>query len=377
MRIGILTLPLHTNYGGILQAYALQTVLKRMGHEVVVIDTYKKLHLPIWKWPLSIPKRLIAKYLLGKGNTILAEYKYNKTLSIINQHTQHFIQRNISRKIIKDISEINPFDFDTIVVGSDQVWRPCYFKNMFHTTINHSFLAFAKEWKLKRIAYAASFGTEEWEFTEEETEECKNLAALFDAISVREDSGVQLCQSKLNVEATHVLDPTMLLESREYVNLTKKANTPHIEGNLLYYILDETLEKKRIIENISKLKSLIPFTVNANVYKNNNDINRRIQPPIEKWLRGFLDAEFIITDSFHACVFSIIFKKPFIAIGNKERGMSRFKSLLKMFELEERLISEYDDISLPNDDINWEKVEKILSLKKKLSFNFLKQHCNN
>ena len=377
MRIGILTLPLHTNYGGILQAYALQTVLKHLGHEAVVIDTYKKLHLPLWKWPLSIPKRLISKYLLGKGNTILAEYNYNKNLATINQHTQRFIQTNIHRKIIKDLSEIKPFDFDTIVVGSDQVWRPCYFKSMFRTTINHSFLDFAKGWKLKRIAYAASFGTEEWEFTEEETEQCKNLAALFDAISVREESGVQLCQSKLNVEATHVLDPTMLLEPYEYVNLIERANTPPSKGNLLCYILDETPEKKRIIENIAKQKSFIPFTVNASVFKNNNDINKCIQPPLEKWLRGFLDAEFIITDSFHACVFSIIFKKPFIAIGNKERGMSRFKSLLKMFDLEERLISEYNDISLPDNDINWEKVEKIHSMKKKMSFNYLKHHLNN
>ena len=241
MRIGILTLPLHTNYGGILQAYALQTILKRMGHEVVVIDTYKKLHLPLWKWPLSIPKRLICKYLLGKDIRVLAEYNYNKTLSIINQHTQHFIQTNIHRKIIKDLSEIKPFDFDTIVVGSDQIWRARYFKSMFHTTIKHSFLDFAKEWNLKRIAYAASFGTEEWEFTEEETEQCKNLAALFDAISVREESGVQLCQSKLNVEATHVLDPTMLLEPYEYVNLVKKANIPPSKGNLLCYIFPNQL----------------------------------------------------------------------------------------------------------------------------------------
>ena len=65
MRIGILTLPLHTNYGGILQAYALQTVLERMGHEVSVITTPNKAKLPVWKWPYSYPKRMIREYILG------------------------------------------------------------------------------------------------------------------------------------------------------------------------------------------------------------------------------------------------------------------------------------------------------------------------
>ena len=69
MRIGILTLPLHTNYGGILQAYALQTVLERMGHEVSVITTPNKAKLPVWKWPYSYPKRMIRKYILGRMST--------------------------------------------------------------------------------------------------------------------------------------------------------------------------------------------------------------------------------------------------------------------------------------------------------------------
>lgn len=80
MRIGILTLPLHTNYGGILQAYALQTVLERMGHEASVITTSNKAELPVWKWPYSYPKRMIRKYILGKNEPVFL----NRTISCIS-----------------------------------------------------------------------------------------------------------------------------------------------------------------------------------------------------------------------------------------------------------------------------------------------------
>ena len=81
MRIGILTLPLHTNYGGILQAYALQTVLERMGHEASVITTSNKAELPVWKWPYSYPKRMIRKYILGKNEPVFFESYHNRVRS--------------------------------------------------------------------------------------------------------------------------------------------------------------------------------------------------------------------------------------------------------------------------------------------------------
>ena len=85
MRIGILTLPLHTNYGGILQTYALQTVLERMGHEASVITTSNKAELPVWKWPYSYPKRMIRKYILGKDEPVFFESYYNRVYPIVSQ----------------------------------------------------------------------------------------------------------------------------------------------------------------------------------------------------------------------------------------------------------------------------------------------------
>ena len=86
----------------------------------------------------------------------------------------------------------------------------------------------------------------------------------------------------------------------------------------------------------------------------------RIQPPVEQWLRGFMDAEFVVTDSFHACVFSILFGKPFIAIGNAGRGLSRFTSLLGMLGLESRLAAA-SPASTPTGDIDWPAVSRRLA----------------
>ena len=128
MRIGILTLPLHTNYGGILQAYALQTVLERMGHEVVVFDTPNRMPLPPLK---DIPKcflKRIVKKLLGRNQKIFYEYYQNKkVIPVITQNTQRFINSYIHRKEIRNFKELDGETYDAIVVGSDQVWRPLYF----------------------------------------------------------------------------------------------------------------------------------------------------------------------------------------------------------------------------------------------------------
>ena len=340
MKIGILTLPLHTNYGGILQAYALQTVLERMGHEVVIFNHERKYRLPLWRLPLSYTKRIIKKYILGRKDTkIFAEQKLRDDYTKISQHTQKFIDTYLHTYNVETFKKLKSTDFDAIVVGSDQVWRPKYFVSLFVDRIENAFLSFARKWNIKRISYAASFGTEDWEYTEEDTKHCGELLSLFDVITVREASAVRLCKDKLGVDALHVLDPTMLLTKEDYIKLFDAANTPSSSGNLLTYILDSTPEKTDVINKISKEKGLIPFCVNSNAKGPNVSVEERIQPPVEAWLRGFYDAEFVVTDSFHACVFSIIFGKPFVVIGNKDRGMPRFECLLKMLGLEDCMFS--------------------------------------
>lgn len=374
MRIGILTLPLHTNYGGILQAYALQTVLKRMGHEVVVFDTPNKAFLPpLWKLPLSFSKRIVLKF-LGKTNRVFIERYNNKVRSVITQHIQPFVDTYLHRKVIRSFKDLKQEDYDAIIVGSDQVWRIIYFPRLWlGQQMENAYLDFAKNWNVKRIAYAASFGTENWEYDEEQTKECKNLLHKFDAVSTREVDGVKLCKAKFEVDAHHVLDPTMLLSMDDYMALFQKANTPKSEGTLLNYVLDETEEIDCLINKVATDKHLVPFAVNNPFeYDDSKPLQQRIKPSVETWLRGFSDAKFVMTDSFHACVFSILFKKQFAVIGNKVRGLSRIESLLECLGIEDRIVEDSNQVmQLPQ--INYDLVYVKLEQFRKKSWKFLNE----
>lgn len=369
MRIGILTLPLHTNYGGILQAYALQTVLERMGHDVCLIEKKKQpLRLPLWKAPLSYGKRII-KNLTGHPYPIFFERKVNREEPLVRQNTDKFVNKYIKRRFVDDFSEIGKDDFDAIVVGSDQVWRPKYFID----GIENAYLKFAKGWNIKRIVYAASFGTDKWEYSSEQTTSCRRLLKNFDAVSVRESSAVTLCHEHFGVDAKRVLDPTMLLSANDYINLFDASGTPKSDGNLLCYIIDETLEKKSLVNKIAQEQGLIPFRVNSKVENLAAPLHERIQPPVEQWLRGFYDADFIVTDSFHACVFSILFNKPFFVIGNEKRGLSRFSSLLGMFGMENLLVTK-NSLNEKQNDIDWTRVMSLLAEEKMKAINFLNEN---
>lgn len=378
MKIGILTLPLHTNYGGILQAYALQTILENMGHEVVVFDTPNEFSLPpLWKLPICFAKRILMKC-LGKQQKVFVERHLNHERRVIAQNIQPFVDTYIHRKVIRGFQELKATDYDAIVVGSDQVWRAIYFSPMwFHLPLDNAFLAFAENWNIKRLSYAASFGTDKWEYTEEETARCKKLLGKFSAISVREEAGVDLCREYFNVSAQHVLDPTMLLSREDYIALFKKSKTHPSKGNLLVYVLDETPEMNSLLDNIIRQRQLMPFAVN-NPYEadESKPLEERVKLSVESWLRGFYDAEFVVTDSFHACVFSIIFKKQFVVVGNKSRGMSRFESLLKMFGLEDRLVNEKADINTLQ-SIDYNKVYSLYNDLKEKSLCFLNRNLKS
>ena len=145
------------------------------------------------------------------------------------------------------------------------------------------------------------------------------------------------------------------------------------------YVLDKSDKKESFINDIAEQLNLTPFTVmQKQKLSGKTNIDDCVFPPVTKWLRGFMDAKFIITDSFHGCAFAILFNKPFLALGNNRRGITRFKSLLKMFYLEDRLILDdfaFDD-SLIENDIDWDSVNTILKNERDKSFIFLKDSLN-
>lgn len=375
MKIGILTQPLHTNYGGILQAYALQTVLERMGHDVEVIaPPQTPLLLAWWKRPLSMAKRLALRCLSGRKDIVIdvnacAKERYRRLIPS-QKYTRQFIDAHIHLHMVERLQDIRPGDYEAIVVGSDQIWRKSYSMLWKGQTYADVFLAFTEGWPIRRIAYAPSFGVDYIEAKGKEIEACRKAIARFDAVSVREESGVEICRQSLGVEAECVLDPTMLLRKKDYESLIPDNGDAPRAPFLLSYILDETEGKDALRRAIAERKGIdINITNKADNQKKGEPA--RPQPPVEDWLRAFAMADYVITDSFHACVFSILFHKQFTVVGNDERGNTRIKSLLRMLGLQDRMVTASADGYTAMPDIDYAKVDAALEEKRKASYGFL------
>lgn len=362
-KICILTQPLWHNYGCLLQAYALQKCLKAMNYEVVT-DEYPRRFLSFFDKLKDKSKRMVAYHILGRKSV-------NPNPFYPNEKSWKEICKNTSRFVRERIDTVDFFNgqtlpskeminrFDTFIIGSDQVWRDSYGR------VESYFGDFLKTENKKIFSYAASFGLNTWQFDRERTEKLRVLAKRFRSISVREKDAIELCRDNLNIEANWVLDPTMLLSKNDYISLFKDNFQEKSEGDLMTYILDSSEEKIRLIKLIETEKKLNSFTVMAK--------ETETFPAIEKWLKGFYDAKFVLTDSFHGMVFSIIFEKPFLVILNKQRGATRFLSLLSSLGLENRLIESVEDfnIDLLNKDIDYETIRKKLFVLVEKSKEFL------
>lgn len=373
--ICVLTQPLQNNYGGLLQAFALQKILKQLGHDVV---TDIRPHSPVSTFAKL---KSSAKFFLLKNIPCIQiadkypYYQFLKDTACISVNTRKFIDRHISIIDLFEggttVSEDKIHQFDAFIIGSDQVWRPCY-----SPFLPNYFLNFIAGDKSKvKLAYAASFGVSEWEFSSTDTELVKGWLREFDAISVREDSAVELCRTRLKAEATQVLDPTLLLDKSAYVSLIEQDAIGKSEGSIMTYMLDQTDDKQMVIDRVVSKLGLKAFKVMPELKlnsQNRKQLDKCIYPKVTEWLRGFMDAEFIVTDSFHGTVFSIIFNKPFISIANEDRGITRFTSLLNLLNLEERLI--YSSNGLTDDlirGIDYSKVNTLLDKERARSLAFL------
>lgn len=357
MKIAILTHSLATNYGGLLQNYALQTVIKKLGHEPITLNHYSNNGPTIYVKILSIISRLLRK--IRGENVVLRAWPTAKEYQVISANTSSFINRYINTTQPFLINKIKDLDFyyDAIIVGSDQVWRYQMMKN----DILYMFCSFITTHSIKKIAYAASFGTDSWEMPSNITSQVLGLAHKFDAISVREKSGLDLCKKYLDKEAHLVLDPTFLLTAYDYSMLIDYSQTTSCQSKdrISTYILDRDSFKDKIVNQIAEKKGLLinnlrPNSKFSEVGK--DKIMDCVFIPVEAWLKGIKNAEMVITDSFHGTVFSIIFNKPFWVLKNSKRGNTRIDSILECFGLEKRCISD-----LPTDfdsPIDWSYVNK-------------------
>ena len=352
MKIGIVTQPLHNNYGGLLQNYALQQVLKRLGHEPKTIDYVGRVSFT--RYLLSTCKQLLVSILKCRRPQIMP---YVAIPTSRNPIMADFVNNHIDRtRIVHSYAKeiINEEHFDAVITGSDQVWRPIY-----NRYIEDMYLKFVPN-SIKKIAYAASFGVDTWEYDAEQTKTCSKYAKRINAISVRESTGVALCKDYLGVDATCVLDPTILAGADAYKPLLKEKTEE--QDCLFAYILDITPEKQAYVESMAKSKGLEAIIKSA-------DKNATLS--VEDWLSMIANSSMVVTDSFHGTVFSILFHKEFYSIVNVARGGTRFASLLSPLGLEHRMgdVSQFT-LTEPS-PIDWQQVDKILDKQRQDSMNFL------
>lgn len=380
MKIGILTQPFNTNYGGLLQAYALQTVLRRMGHQTLFLTRESKyLHIRSIVQRIAFRLYILVREIMMGANAYFPNKRERNT---IRKNTDVFVEKYLNHSpYLRNTSELRKYtlkkQFDAYIVGSDQVWRPDY-----SPYIPNYFLDFAVGQNAIKLAYAASFGVSDWCFTDSQTRECSELIKQFKAVSVRENTAILLCKEFLGISAQLVLDPTLLLDKDDYIQLVNEAEEEHKNGNLFCYVLDESLKISTVVSHIAEQTGLIPFTtmpkrgisnrINAKFH-----LNDCVFPRVTEWIRSFMDAEMVVTDSFHGCIFSILFNKPFWVVGNKDRGLARFESLLALYKLESRYISE-DTMKIPNinETIDWEYVNRRTRELRIESLGFLKKYLS-
>ena len=248
-------------------------------------------------------------------STIIQSHEYWHHLSFV---------KNLKTRVVKNFADIKN-DYNSYIVGSDQVWRKEYVSGKWKESWkSHEplFLKFTKDWNVRRIAYSASYGKEDFDF--KDNKDVLNCLNRFDAISMRELDATKYIESITNVSTTNTCDPTMLLNKEDYLDICKDVKQK--ESGLFAYILDKNVQLDSIITN-AKINKM-SLTQNS----------------VEDWLACYRDCKCVVTDSYHGVVFSIIFNKPFICLVNKGRGGSRFETLKKLFNIENRFVENEKEV---------------------------------
>lgn len=348
----MLTQPIGRNIGGILQNFALMTVCKRFSDDVKTfnIPMPKPIYFPILKYGACV-KRIFLKIFFDR-RTVVRWWLEERPFRIPQE--KDVVRLGNCKKLKRLDMEDSCFIF-----GSDQIWR-----KVMSPRLMTYFGDFLKN-DVPRIAYAASFGVDYWQFDENESKKIIHLLKKFKAISVREESAVRLLKER-GIEAQLVLDPTLLLQSNDYACLETEvsrqfANHRHV---FLYCLDKHPLQDEMILRINEKTKMLV-----MNIMEN-------LQ--IDNWISGLRTANYVVTDSFHGTVFSILFHKKFIVVANEQRGLTRLQSLLKMFGLENRLIMSFENFDCEKLDaeINYQSVDAVLNREREKSFSFLRKNLS-
>ena len=344
MKVALFTYFASSSYGATLQTYATLKMLKELGHEVSLVN-----------YIIPEPPR---SFIID----ILLILKMKRLKNFRKKYYDNFL--TIPYKSFDDLRN-NPPKADFYMIGSDQTWNPEISREK---TLGY-FLAFGDD-KVKRVTYAASFGKSKWNDTEWLNKaDAKKLLQRFDNILIREQSGCELLKNEFGIDSVQVLDPVFLFP--KYPELTRNIKN---NGEIITFKLQDSplfYEKMTVLSE----KLGTPARILGSLRKKKG-FRSSYPEGIEDWLCALAGARFVVTDSFHGLVISILYHRPFLACMAIPERFARLKDLLEMLGLEDRIFSINDDaesiICRMQKPIDWNRVDSILQKQREKSINLLK-----
>lgn len=350
MKIGIMTFWWsNDNYGQLLQCYALQKYLRDAGHDAYLIRYRNMKRSPLWKRMVKgLNPYLLYKYLLSniRRNKIILEQS-NNNRGFEQFREQYLVQ---SERVYHSYQELkdSPPQADCYIVGSDQVWNFSFCKEIKNNAVIHAYMLDFGNPNTKRMSYAASWSMDS--LSSKLIAEIRPLLQRFSYVSVREEQGLELCRQCGYEDAELVCDPTLLLEAEAYRNLYRSEGfQPQEHKYLLLYMLSNQcdFDIQRVYDFASERGLEVVYVTGNGVL----DKREKRFATIPEWLSLMDNAEYVVTNSFHCCVFSTLFGKKFgvVKLSGKFSGMNtRMESLFKQLELEPRWVG--DDFAVLDRD---------------------------
>lgn len=356
MKIGILTYHRAENYGALLQAYALMTYLRSLGHDVSFVDYWPKYHsdyFKIFSWKVFKRRSLKGKILMF-SNLILP------TKHIRKHRLQRFIHEKLGLSKNPRYTDENDTTekYDVVFYGSDQIWRK---QNLDGVGFDKWYFGAHNVVASKKIVYAGSMGT--INTTVDDDDFVKGMMSNFEIISVRENDLKSYLQ-RLGVESLQVIDPVFLLTKEQW----RRIKTPSILNNkyILFYNLLNSAKARNFADRLGKEKGMPVIEINKKTMMGKGYVRNA---SVEMFLQLIDDADYVVSNSFHGVAFSVIFEKQFYAVGMGEKS-SRVVSLLSALDISNRYIE--DGLSFSQTDINYERVKNSLKQFKEFSVAYIK-----
>ena len=347
--VNILTIHKEPNYGAVLQAYALYKVVKLLGHNPRIIN----LSMEYRHFPYNL-----------KYRTMLSLHKWIKGYSRCYGIAEAFSKRYCPNQIgnFHTLGELESYNWDIddyYLIGSDQVWNPAITQKL----SNAFCLSFLGDDALNRYAYAASLGHIEDEAARKAALDMASLAK-FKRIAVREQFGVEFLRH-CGIAATEVLDPTLLLE--DYMELLPRKVEERDE--ILFLSLSDTEPMNKFVSDLSARMGL-PVSKHYGYLQPRRSDNMKFMP-VEEWLYAIASSRMVVTDSFHATVFAILFRRPFFVYISKPSKVARISNLLANLGISGRIVGNVADTKIAP-EINYDDVASNLVAYRTDSMNYIK-----